>query len=355
MFKIDKLREFLPKKHTIVNKLNNVVESVYDVVTVEPIPWNPRASGLPLCIPYELYNFLNKKTKEIDYPFSFYTRVGTAIHDALQYNFPKSKHGSKVFGNWRCSRHKDDKNPCDYTKNRSTLPGKRCPKCKKGELLYEELNLSYKSKKDPNAAITGHCDLVSCFNGANGKNYVVWEFKSTSDWNVNNPNKFLPYDKHLFQAWSYAVMLTDMGLRPKYIAIGYFSRDKARKGVGSNKTTDGIRVHSSRKEAVISHVVYFKVTDKRLKLARDILDYTVDQVYLANNVMSNDENSVKSLKKIHADRPCHTESDYNGYMKHHWFSNEKCPFAKPGRLGGCFTSDAVTGLFKKTKKLLEQT
>lgn len=352
------LRKQLPRTHKIAKKLNDVVDSVYDVISHEDAAWKPRASSLPICVPLMLQEFLSGKKFEKDYPFDFYTKTGTAIHDTLQGNFPKSKHGSKVFGNWRCSRHNDPDKPCKFTLEHTTVSGLDCPKCKKGKLEYVELNLLYTSKKDKTAIISGHCDLVSCYKKGKKKKFIVWEFKSCGDWNIKNPDKFLPYSKHLFQAWAYALMLSDMGYRPSYIAIGYFSRDKAKRGDASKKRSlfggipTGMSSTPNPKDKT-SEIKYFKVTDKRLAVIREIMEYEVEQVRLGQNVM-NKKNAVDkraNLIKLHKNRPCKSQADYESFMAHHWFSTEKCEFAKPGRLGGCFTDDVKTKLFKKTLKL----
>lgn len=354
MLSIASLRKPLPKDHKIVKKLNDVVDSVYDVVSHEQALWKPRASSLPICVPLMLQEFLSGKKFEKDYPFDFYTRTGHAMHETLQGNFPKSSHGDKVFGNWRCSNYNDPKKPCSYYIEYTTVSDLNCPKCKTGKLEYVELELFYKSKKDKTAVISGHCDLVSCFGKGKKKKYVVWEFKSTSDWNVKNPSRFLPYVKHLYQAWAYALMLTDMGYRPSYIAIAYFSRDKARRGSATKKRSSfgGIAVGASKptQKEMTSEVKYFKVTDKRLKVIREIMEYEVEQVRLGQAVL-NKKDVKANLLKLHKQRPCKSQIQYESFMAHHWFSTEKCEFAKPGRLGGCFTDDVKTKLFKKTLKL----
>lgn len=352
MLSIIDLRKPLPKNHKIVKTLNNVVDSVYDVVSHETALWKPRASSLPICVPLMLQEFLSGKKFEKDFPFDFYTKTGTAIHDTLQGNFPKSSHGDKVFGNWRCLNHNDAKKPCGYSLEHTTINSLDCPKCKTGKLEYVELELFYRSKKDKNAIISGHCDLVSCFGKKKKKKYVVWEFKSTSDWNIKNPTRFLPYTKHIYQAWAYALMLSDMGYRPSYIAIGYFSRDKAKRGEGSKSRVNfgGINVERTKQDAT-SEVKYFKVTNKRLSIIREIMEYEIEQVRLGQNVL-NKKDVKANLLKLHKQRPCKSQAQYESFMAHHWFSTEKCDYAKAGRLGGCFTDDVKTKLFKKTLKLV---
>ncbi len=350
MISIAPLSKSLATKDKTAQLLDSVIDSVFHVTEKEAYRFEARASALPFCTMLELQQFITGEQWEKDFPFEFYVKVGTAMHEVLQASFPKSKNGSKVFGNWVCSNHISLIKPCEYRKTMSLRPDSLvCPKCKAGQLVYDELTLQHISLKDRKTAVTAHCDMVTVFGKKKKKKYVVWEFKSTGAYNIDYPDKWLPYTKHLFQAWAYAVMMTDIGMRPSYIAIAYFSRDKATRGNASVTNSFGITNHNNAAKKTFKGK-YFKVTDEGLAVMRKILDNTVESKRIADMIVSRKPGRVKKLLKLSKLRPCHSEKDYKNVMKHHFFSNENCPFAKSEHKGGCFTDNPKVEIYKRLLK-----
>lgn len=339
----------VPKGIKIHKRLDDIVNGVFSVFTEEELKFEPRASSLPFCPLLEFLNAVKGEKFKKDYSFEFYTRVGTAIHSAVQFAFPLSRYGKNVFGNWKCNRHSDPFEPCGYVKNACVRPDSLvCPKCKKGLLEYDELTLLWQHKDDDRAAVSGHCDLIT----KHSKRFVLWEFKSTSSFNVENPHRFLPYPKHLFQKWAYACMLDRMGMRPDYVALVYFSRDKA--GEDPHKSGTGVKNVKAQTQKV---GIYYKVTDDALKLMRELLDETVEGVRLAQIIQRRIEAGRKpkesTVLALSAARPCHKKTDYTTYMTHGFGFNESCPYAIPGD-ENCFQEGAKVRAWKHLNKAIEK-
>lgn len=338
------------KKNTTMHKrLDDIVHGVFSVFTEEELKFEPRASSLPFCPLLELINAVKGEKFRKDYSFEFYTRVGTAIHSAVQFAFPRSRYGKNVFGNWKCDRHADPFDPCNYIKKMCKRPDDLvCPKCKKGLLEYDELTLMWTHKDDDRAFISGHCDLIT----KHANRFVLWEFKSTSSFNIDNPHRFLPYAKHLFQKWAYACMLDRMGMRPDYVALVYYSRDKA--GEDPQKSGTGVKDVRARTQKV---GIYFKVTDEALKLMRELLDETVEGVRLAQiiqrKIAKGQEPKKETVLALADARPCHQKSDYKTYMKYGFGFNEECPYAIPGD-ENCFQKKAKVLAWKHLNKAIER-
>jgi hypothetical protein len=352
---IPSLVKHLPETHKVKKHIDQSVENAYAVTAYDDPVFEVRSSSLPICLPLKLYEYVSGEKKKRDYAFEFYVRIGNAVHELLQHAFPRAKMKGKVFGGWVCEKLKHKK--CDWRKNLAVFPGPKCPSCG-ANVEYEEIELEHKHPTDKKAKITAHCDMVMRFGKKIKPVYIAWEFKSAAEWNVENPHKFLPYKKHIYQLSSYVVMLTDKGLRPAYMVVAYFSRNAARSveekpeqepntpsnGFGNVKKKVNVRK--------VSHTFVYKVTDELIASMRELLDYEVEQTRLANIVLKKGAPARKTLAKLVGNRPCKSPTDYKKMMQDS-FIMDSCKMAKPSRLGGCYTQDKKAPIYNKILKALK--
>lgn len=329
-----KTHPLLPKTASpkISAKLDSVTNGLFDTHKVELAKFEPRCSSLPICPLVYTIDYLKGKEKKFDFSFEFYTKVGTAVHEVLQTAFPQVKsHGRYVYGNWKCVNSE-----CRHVVANSFRVSK-CPKCE-AKTSYEELSLSYKreGEKNDKNILTGHPDLL----WLHPKLKVMFEFKTTSQYNIENPGKFIPVPKHLYQAWAYVKMLKVGGIDIDYIALGYFSRNNA--GTGEHST------FKSNKET--KKLYYYKVNEEGLEAITQILDATLEGLSLGRQAirvrdskkLDGVEKTIKAKvlsRKLSDMRPCKAPSDYKNFMEHSFSDKEPCAYAKAEQKGGCFSPE----------------
>jgi hypothetical protein len=189
-----------------------------------------RVSSLPYCPLYNLYQSLSQDQVQ-DYSTSFYTSVGTAIHETIQ------KHMALVddkipFGTWQCSRElkssaeesRKTTIQCTHEMPWMTLHDAKnkivCPHGKKGcgnALSYKELTLEYKG------ILSGHTDMLIKV----GKKTILFDIKTCSnyilDGKISKPP--IPYQEQI-QAYAY-ILNKVYKIKVDYFAIVYVGREKS--------------------------------------------------------------------------------------------------------------------------------
>ena len=266
-----------------------------------------RVSSFPICGLLDAINRIEKPSQPIPFSMSFYTSIGTAVHENLQNRMVLSKRfGRWCFGNWKCTA-------CNEIPFKQCLRPKSlvCPKCKSGLLTYHELDFLYKN-------VSGHLDMLTL---DNKEKFVAWEFKTTSEYNIKNPLQNLPQLKHKQQIETYCTMLWRVhGIRVHTYVIVYISRNRA-------------QMNTEDEEQFIPFT--FKFTDAMM----DRRDAQIERIRRSDVVIKKlfKEPDKSTLRKLEALRPCRSEEDYNDPhtgMKHAFYKGG-CEFAKKGL---CFRS-----------------
>lgn len=271
--------------------------------TSVPFKHEIRISKLPYCGLIDALERIERPNSETGFDLRFYTSIGTAVHENLQGAFARSKkYGKNVVGNWKC-------NTCGYIiKSIGPRPFNGvCPKCESIDSLeYEELDFSYKG------LISGHMDGLTKHTAKGSKKvkYAAWEYKTSGEDNILNPEKRLPYPKHIVQIETYCALLwLQYKIFPSVFYLVYINRNK-------------VQGRFERRE---QFVVYgFKVKKKNLikRIAH------LDNVVVSNSTIKKllnlpTEDRIRQLESL---RPCKSRKDYDSFMTHHFFGDDECPF-----------------------------
>lgn len=151
---------------------------------------------------------VNHEARFLDFRGTYYTRVGTAVHDVMQTALMQAtvQQGENSFGDivgdWRCPE-------CGKEKKLTTQPY-----CCDFPMQYEEIKISFKG-------IVGHLDTLYKF----GDIYAVLDYKTTSLANAETISRNPP-DGYKEQALAYALLLRlQYKLDIKYIMLCFIPRD----------------------------------------------------------------------------------------------------------------------------------
>lgn len=268
-----------------------------------------RVSSLPICGLIDAIDRIEKPARPIPFSMSFYTSVGTAVHENLQNRMILSKaYGKWCFGNWKCQNCKEVAFEQQF-RPKSLV----CPKCKAGLLTYHELEFKYKG-------VSGHLDMLT---NVRKKAFVAWEFKTTSEYNIRNPLQSLPHRKHIQQIEAYCTMLRRVyNIKVHTYTIVYISRNRAQM---SNEDDEQFRAFT------------FKFTDEMLERR----DAQLERIRLSDLAIKKlfKRPTQKNIRKLEALRPCRSKEDYKNPetgMVHAFYKSD-CPFAKNGL---CFRSSS---------------
>lgn len=155
----------------------------------------------------------------------FFTSVGTAAHENIQYYIGQS---GKVWGDWKCrnprcqKRHDaqdlfNEQGEC-WRKGKLTrknTTNNKCPKCAH-PMEYVEKCINYKGLK-------GHID---CIVKLEGGGWWVADYKTSTKFQITNARSKLPHKAHLKQIPTYCYVLQKKyKMQIKGFSILYLSRD----------------------------------------------------------------------------------------------------------------------------------
>lgn len=172
-------------------------------------------------------NALGYKEKHLYFGMQYYTSVGTAVHEKIQYFMGFT---GKVWGHWKCINHMCDealKAADTYDAlghiikegkpTRRCTTNNKCPKCKQ-PMAYIEFTIKYKG-------VTGHIDGI--FKCDNGK-WIIFDYKTTSLKKV--VGQTLPEAKHLMQLPFYTYVMEKKyakkyGMKIDSFSLVYMPRD----------------------------------------------------------------------------------------------------------------------------------
>lgn len=172
---------------------------------------NLRFSGLPFC---SLRWFLKLpvnlgREKMVDFGFTYFTKVGTAVHEVVQ-NLVERSSGLDFLKDFVCS------NP-DCRKRYALLPRSplSCEHCGSSDFDSEEHEVVW------NGAI-GHVDEIVVLDAKNHpKRIVILDYKTTSTLSLNREDPV----EYVSQIRSYATALTDRGFEVEGVFLMYIPRD----------------------------------------------------------------------------------------------------------------------------------
>jgi len=286
-----------------------------------------RVSSLPICGLIDAVNRLEKPEKKIPFSMDFYTSVGTAVHETYQQRMMRSKrYGKMVFGNFLCRK---EAGGCGHLLRLQRRPESLiCPKCNTSRLFYDEISFDLHG-------VSGHLDMLTL--DRHGQ-FVAWEFKTTGEKNVANP-QYLPYLKHHMQIQTYCMMLKMLyNIKVKMYTICYISRNKA-KNMDDENPEDQIVPFAFKFD---SYAMTLR-EDETLKIQAQ--DKAIKRLFASP--------SRTNLKRLENLRPCKSKKDYNNKdtgMTHAFFGKNKCPYLSKGL---CFhTNPKITEAGLKLASLL---
>ena len=261
-----------------------------------PVRQTLRVSSLPYCAIQHYLKAVSGATEVPSFRMSFYTEIGTAVHELLQTIIPISKHGLEVFGRWKCGCKDKHGNP--VIKGPCIKRIRKCKKCKK-QYTYEEVELEYRG-------LSGHIDMIT--RDDEGK-YYLWEFKTTKDARA----KYLPSDKHRVQAETYSYLMKKLfNIDIEAYAIIYFERGQF--NTGSKKFY----------EIFPTKITKEILQQRKKEVSRAIRTHKVVKLALLGDP--------DAIDKIIEDRPCACKEDYDRYMKSSFYMDNPslCPYANNG-------------------------
>lgn len=279
----------------IVDLMSNALSNM----EYEPARHEWRVSSFPICGMLHILKMLKNEPRQKPYSMDFYTSIGTAVHETIQYHLVNSpKTSDFMVGNFECKS-------CNWKSNipSGTRRPIACPQCRNTKLHYIEIDFNVKG-------ITGHLDgLIE----TPTRRYAL-EFKTTSAENVEDPSKYLPYSKHFFQIETYCLMLGLLYRKlPTHYAIIYKNRNA------------GFTQYAGSSRLPYYSFVY-KVTTEMMEKRRRELLRTINARKIVNHIMQRPNRQlVSQLSDI---RPCRSAEDYRLNMKPTFFGDENCPYAK---------------------------
>lgn len=173
-----------------------------------------RCSALPFC-PFSLIEQLavNHEARFLDFRGTYYTTVGTAVHNVMQtalmqatvqQDMSQAKRSvlGNIVGDWKCLE-------CGSEKKLATQPY-----CCDFPMQYEELEISFKG-------IRGHLDTLYLF----GDTYAVVDYKTTSLANADTISNNPP-EGYIEQILAYALLLRlQYKIKVDYLLLCFVPRD----------------------------------------------------------------------------------------------------------------------------------
>ncbi len=162
-----------------------------------------RCSGLPYCVNNAVQGHLTGGYTAMDLRFSFYVRVGHAVHDVLQTYLPRV---GKFYADYECKKCK--------TIHRLSTKTRCCGVSTK----YHELGLKLESKL---GTLEGHVDALVLLSDG----YYVVDFKTTGVSGMASKGETNPlgYERQL-EAYCYLIE-RQYGIRCKGAMLFYIQRD----------------------------------------------------------------------------------------------------------------------------------
>ena len=175
-----------------------------------------RFSSLPLC-PIQWMISAPKglaKRSEKDFSFSYYTRVGTTVHEVVQgilARMPELR-GCELVADWKCRS-------CGHIHKFTTVPAK-CHTCPSRVLDFREVEIEFPRTKKL-APSLGHIDMVLRLPEGS---YLIADIKTTSTRNAAKKD-FKPSVSYLHQIRSYAAVISKKHGAVSGVCLLFIPRD----------------------------------------------------------------------------------------------------------------------------------
>ncbi|QDH83392.1 exonuclease [Achromobacter phage Motura] len=173
---------------------------------------NLRCSQLPFCpLGFFVDVSRNPALQALDFMGTFYTRVGTAVHEVMQTVLMQTS--AKIVGDWTCGE-------CGQVHKFTNQP-----ECCGAPMTYEEICFDYKG-------IQGHLDTLFLVSGTikKGEFWVV-DYKTTSE-KAKSKKAKNPGDAYVEQIITYAYLLRKQyGIKVTGVMLVFIPRDNPKSPV----------------------------------------------------------------------------------------------------------------------------
>lgn len=220
-----------------------------------------RPSSFPICPVLTYMKFVSAQvghyTQEMGAGGGFFTSVGTAAHENIQYYMGPN---GRMWGNWKCKNPRcirgklardiideDGKVIRKGKLTRKHTTKHKCPSCDH-PMEYVEIEINYKGLK-------GHIDAIYKM----GKNkFWVGDYKTTTK-NILKKHSKLPKREHLMQVPTYCYALEELyGMEILGFSLLYFSRDNPYEFVEKSDTWNN-RWRAKIKQLIIDQKRNYRV------------------------------------------------------------------------------------------------
>lgn len=178
---------------------------------------NLRFSGLPFCQLRLFFSsptfFANRKAQT--FTSSFYTSVGTAIHDSVQSALVDLECSPTLIGDWECTA-------CHDRSSKFSPKPSTCSKCGKANFKFHEHEIRHTPESDEYSTIIGHIDTIY---------QLPSNAVTVTDWKSCKLSRVIDYSRkpslgYRTQLASYAGYIqTQYRVRVKEIYLGFIPRD----------------------------------------------------------------------------------------------------------------------------------
>jgi hypothetical protein len=284
------------RKLSFEEELNDRLDNVLIDMSTQKTTLNKtsdfRVSGLPICpIRTLLYN-----ERSESFSMSFYTSIGTAVHETAQKWLAVGNFSDKIYSCWKAVETGEIIGPCfkkDLPKNWDNYT-----------VEYEEITILYNG-------LSGHVDLV--LEIMPGK-FMVVDFKTTDlegkkrrggNWR----NQYPASRSSIIQISTYSTLLREIfGLNIVAWCLVYVDRGKV-----IRTRNDYYKVMRPWNKTKHTHMLEMLdracVNDKRFRKLDKLLKEST----------SFNEQAVKLLKKMVIERPCIDEESYNEWIDYKFY------------------------------------
>lgn len=288
-----------------------------------------RSSSFPYCPILNLEALVYGDDFVPGYNSGFFTGVGTAIHENLQFWFPRlHRFGYAVWGDWECQNHN-----CKNIIYGCSNP-KVCPICGSEQLKYREIEFT-----EEEHGVSGHVDMVLYVAGK----FVIIDFKSGGFYLFEKGDGGkLPYTKNIAQISNYMVMFErKYKIRPHSWVLAYVPRENP-KSNGFNSQVGPHIIPKSHKWTQLDFDLWSERLDRASKGRRALM----------NMLAAKDETSHKKWRqRMIAARPCRKVMEYENYLDWKYYGDNKCKHYVSGK---CSIKSAVPNYVENRVKYLNR-
>lgn len=323
------------ESHSINKKVTELMEELVSVAGEPSKKSEFRSSNFPYCPIIDLEARVTGETGFVEsYESGFYTSIGTAVHENLQFWIPFiDKWKKHLWGDWACRACGDRVDGKLVPQVYASLQPEPCSCGKKGagwqylevgfergELTHEAKALIKKGKLEEKdltdrhrIPLGGHVDLIFKF----GSEFWIIDAKTSGLEKLMKPGwrAYYPSLSNVAQIKNYCIMFKlKFSLPLGGWMLLYVSRDS---------------LLSFRQRKPVVRAVSHEWEDKDFKKWGNRLYRAAKGRKYVENLLETGE--VKWAKAVVASRPCRKPSEYKSWMKARWYDKKDCPHFKSGK------------------------